>query len=84
MAVLELSEVELENNVLHGGGVAGVLLQGKATISSNDFKGNGRAMADPEFRRVGAGRINGGVSRQHRNALATCPPFSRCTYSEGS
>lgn len=47
MAVLELSEVELENNVLHGGGVAGVLLQGKATISSNDFKGNGPRRGGP-------------------------------------
>jgi len=47
MAVLEQSTVKMEKNVLHGGGVAGVLLQGTATISGNQFHGNGPRRGGP-------------------------------------
>ena len=47
VAVLEQSTVLMEKNVLHGGGVAGVLLQGTATISGNQFHGNGPRRGGP-------------------------------------
>ena len=47
VAVLEQSQAVLEKNVLSGGGVAGVLLQGTATISGNEFHGNGPRRGGP-------------------------------------
>ena len=47
VAVLEQSTVVMEKNVLHGGGVAGVLLQGTASISGNQFHGNGPRRGGP-------------------------------------
>ncbi len=47
VAVLEQSQAVLEKNVLRGGGVAGVLLQGTATISGNEFHGNGPRRGGP-------------------------------------
>jgi len=47
VAVLEQSTAVMEKNVLRGGGVAGVLLHGTATISGNQFHGNGPRRGGP-------------------------------------
>lgn len=50
MAVLENSEVVMRNNILRGGGVAAVLLHGTATLTDNEFLGNGpRKGGAPNF-----------------------------------
>ena len=50
IAVLEDSEVEITDNIIHGGGVAGILLSGKANINDNQFLGNGpRSGGPPNF-----------------------------------
>ncbi len=41
IAVLEGSSAVIRENVLSGGGVAGVLLSGEATVADNTFHGNG-------------------------------------------
>ncbi len=47
VAVLEGSKLKMTGNTLRGGGVAGVLLQGKAEISKNTFQGNGPRRGGP-------------------------------------
>jgi nitrous oxidase accessory protein NosD len=41
IAVRENSTAVIRENIIRGGGVAGVMVQGTATISSNKFEGNG-------------------------------------------
>ena len=47
VAILDNSSATLINNDLHGGGVAGVLLQGTARIEKNRFHGNGPRKGGP-------------------------------------
>jgi parallel beta-helix repeat protein len=57
IAVRENSSVVVTDNTIVGGGVAGVMVQGTATILGNRFKGNGpRAGGPPNF----AAWIHGG------------------------
>ena len=50
IAVRENSSVVVIDNTITGGGVAGVMVQGNAQISGNQFKGNGpRAGGPPNF-----------------------------------
>lgn len=64
IAVRENSSVVVVDNTITGGGVAGVMVQGKATISGNQFKGNGpRAGGPPNF----AAWIHGGSNVSFSN-----------------
>jgi parallel beta-helix repeat protein len=47
VAILENSSATLTDNDLHGGGVAGVLLEGTAHIEKNRFHGNGPRKGGP-------------------------------------
>jgi len=47
VAVLERSQAELTDNDLNGGGVAGVLLQGTASVKQNRFLGTGPRRGGP-------------------------------------
>ena len=47
IAVLEGSHVEVTDNSIHGGGVAGILLSGTANIVGNRFLGNGPRRGGP-------------------------------------
>lgn len=50
IAIREQSSATILNNQLRGGGVAGVLVDGSAAISDNDFRGDGpRAGGPPNF-----------------------------------
>lgn len=50
IAVREDSSVVVSDNTVVGGGVAGVMVQGTAVISGNQFQGNGpRAGGPPNF-----------------------------------
>lgn len=46
VAVKDASTAMIQNNSIHGGGVAAVLVQGKATISKNRFHGAGQAQGN--------------------------------------
>jgi hypothetical protein len=47
IAILDNSQATLTDNDLSGGGVAGVLLQGNATVKNNRFHGNGPRKGGP-------------------------------------
>jgi hypothetical protein len=47
VAILDNSQATLTDNDLSGGGVAGVLLQGNATVKNNRFHGNGPRKGGP-------------------------------------
>ena len=47
VAVREKSHVVVMNNIIRGGGVAGVMVQGTADISGNTFQGNGPRRGGP-------------------------------------
>jgi parallel beta-helix repeat protein len=47
IAVLEDSQVEITENIIRGGGVAGILLSGTANINDNEFLGNGPRRGGP-------------------------------------
>lgn len=50
IAIRENSSAVVTDNVIKGGGVAGVMVQGTASISGNQFQGNGpRAGGPPNF-----------------------------------
>ncbi|GAB4136365.1 MAG: hypothetical protein Tsb009_03360 [Planctomycetaceae bacterium] len=74
IAVRENSHVTVHNNVIRGGGVAGVMVQGTAHVSDNTFQGDGpRRGGPPNFavwvHKNSTARVNGNTVSRWRHAI---------------